>query len=225
MVAATPTGGSRMKRILSALVLLAMTSTTSLAGDTFFALQFTSGTADLATEASSSFSGFAPAYDHSEWGFKGELWNMMSEDYAFNLSAGIGLFNEENKPGDNSFPGDGVFKYSQSSWQFRVGGDRVVALGDRSYVFFGPGIEYWSGKAKFEGYFPSLPSYETENASRISLSGRIGAHTMIGESWGLTLQAGHKLGRASYEEAGAKTTWWPSSMDASGGLVFRFGSN
>jgi hypothetical protein len=60
---------------------------------------------------------------------------------------------------------------------------------------------------------------------RISLSGRLGGHMMIGENWGLTLQGGHKLGRASYEEAGSKTTWWPSSMDASGGLLFRFGSN
>ena len=225
MVAANPTGGPHMKRYLSALVLLAMTSTTSLAGNSFLGLQLTAGTADLATEALSSFPGYATGYPQSEWGFKGEFWNMMSEDYAFNLSAGIGLFNEEDKAGSNAPSGAPPIKYSQTSWHFRVGGDRVVALGNRSYVFFGPGIEYWSGKAKFEGFIPANPTYETESTSRISLSGRIGAHTMIGESWGLTLQAGHKLGYASYEEAGAKSTWWPSSMDASGGLLFRFGGD
>ena len=214
-----------MKRYFFAFALLAMTSTAALAGNSFLALQLTSGNADLATELSSGFNGFAPAYSHSEWGFKGEFWNMMSEDYAFNLSAGIGLFSEENKPGANAGLGDGTFKYTQSSWQFRVGGDRVVALGDRSYIFFGPGIEYWSGKAKFEDGTIPASSYETESVSRISLSGRIGGHTMIGEGWGITLQAGHKLGYASYEEAGAKSTWWPSSMDASGGLLFRFGGN
>ncbi len=220
-----------MKRFLTAGAMLAMLATASVAaanqGTTFLGLQLTSGTADFATQLSTNppFIGFAPAYDHSELGFKAEFWSMMSEEYAFNASAGYGLFSEENKAGDNAAPGDGTFRYSQTSWNFRVGGDRVVKLGDRSWLFFGPGIEYWSGKAKFEDETPPAASYETEATSRISLSGRIGAHMMIGESWGFTLQAGHKLGRASYEEAGAKTTWWPSSMDASGGLVFAFGGN
>lgn len=214
-----------MKRLLTAVLLLAMTATASSAYNSFLALQFQAGTADLATEASSSFNGFSPAYDHSEYGFKAEFWNMMAEDYAVTFAAGIGLFSEENKPGTNAPGGAGAFTYTQSSWNVRLGGDRVVALGERSYLFFGPGIEYWTGKAKFEDATPPAATYKTEGTSRISLSGRIGAHMMIGESWGLTLQGGHKIGRASYKEAGTETTWWPSSMDASGGLLFRFGSN
>lgn len=222
-----------MKRLLATLALLAMTATASSAEGSFFALQLSAGTADFATEASSGFAGFSPAYDHSEWGLKGEFWNMMSEDYAVTLAAGFNLFSEENKPGVNAT--GGVFKYSQSSWNVRLGGDRVVALGEHSYLFFGPGIEYWSGKAKFEDETPPASTYETGNTSRISLCGRIGAHMMVGEAWGLTLQAGHKLGRATYTEpmrvdlsgdaGGSETTWWPSSMDASGGLVFHFGGN
>lgn len=207
-----------MKRLLIALALLATSVTASSAAGSYLALQLTSGTGDFATEAG----GFAAAYDHSEWGFKAEFWNMMSEDYAVTLSGGIGLFSEEDKPGTNAFPGTEAFKYTQSAWSFRVGGDRVVGIGERSYIFFGPGIDVWSGKAKFEGG-PFTTPYETESTMRIGLSGRLGGHMMIGESWGLTLQGGHKLGYASYEENGAKSTWWPSSMDASGGLVFRFG--
>ncbi len=218
-----------MKRLIHAAAVLAMLAIASIAaaaqGNTFIGLQFMSATADLATESSSLFTGFAPAYDHSEWGGKFEFWNMMSEDYAFTVSGGIGLFSEENKAGTNANPTDGTFKYSQTSWNFRVGGDRVVKLSERAYLFFGPGIEYWSGKAKFEDATLPATSYETESTTRISLSGRIGAHMMIGEGWGFTLQSGHKLGRANYEEAGAKSTWWPSSMDASGGLVFAFGGN
>ncbi len=224
MVAANVRGSS-MKRLLASVVLLALIATTSFAGGSFVGLQFTSGTADIATEASSGFSGFAPAFDHSEWGFKAELWNMMADDYALNFSLGLGLFGEENTPGVNDTTSAGTFRYTQSSWNMRVGGDRVVALGERTYLFFGPGIEYWTGKAKFEDETPPGTSYETENISRISLSGRLGAHMMIGENWGLTLQGGHKIGRATYKEAGAETTWWPSSMDASGGLLFRFGGN
>jgi opacity protein-like surface antigen len=147
---------------------------------------------------------------------------MMAEDYAVTFAGTYSLFGEENKPGTNAAPGDPIFRYTQKAWSLRLGGDRVVKLGDRSYLFFGPGIEYWSGKAKFE-FEGTTVSRESENISRISLSGRLGAHMMIGESWGMTLQGGHKVGYASYQELGAKSTWWPSSFDASGGLVYRFG--
>lgn len=213
-----------MKRLLTALVLLAVTATvSSAAGGSFLALQLTSGTADLAGTIQTGTTDYTSAFDHSEWGVKAECWKMMADDYAFNFAAGIGFFTEVDQPGTSAPANAGDQKYTQSSWSFRLGGDRVVALGERTYLFFGPGIEYWSGKAKFEDETPPASSYETESTSRISLSGRLGAHMMIGEYWGLTLQGGHKIGRASSEELGGKATWWPSSMDASGGLVYHFG--
>ena len=216
-----------MKRLLAAVALLAISAAVCLAQDdakaNFLGVQVYTGSADLASEFGT---GSAPAYDHPEYGFKFEYWGMRSEDYAFTASGGIGLFSEENKVGSNAPPGIGTFKYSQSSWNLRIGGDRVVQLSDRAYLFFGPGLEYWTGKAKFEDQSdpPVGYTYETESVTRFSLHGRIGAHMMIGESWGFTLQAGQRVGYASFEEAGAKSTWWPSSMDGSMGLVFRFGS-
>ena len=195
-----------MKRLLSAVALLAFAATASVseAKSSFLGVQVSTGTADLAGEFGG---GDAPAYDHSEYGFKLEFWSMMSTDYAFTVSGGIGTFSEENKPGTNAVPGLGTFTYSQSSWNIRVGGDRVVKLSDRAYVFFGPGFEYWSGTAKFEDDTPPATSYETESVTRFSLHGRIGAHMMVAENWGFTVQAGQKVGRANYEEAGAKTSW------------------
>ncbi len=214
-----------LKRFIASLTFLTLLASAATAAENpktiFVGLQLMGGTADLAVEDGQ---GFAPAYDHSELGFKFEYWNMMAADYALTASGGIGMFSEENKPGVNSIPGDLTGKYTQSSWNVRLGGDRVEKIGDRAYLFFGPGIEYWTGKAKFEDIGGFSGTLESKNVTRVSLSGRIGAHMMIAENWGFTLQAGHKLGRASYEEAGAKSTWWPSSMDASGGLVFRFGS-
>ena len=215
-----------MNRIWTAALLLAATATAAAAADypktKFLAVQVTSGTADLATDFPNPItgpSGFAPAYDHSEWGGRLEYWNMMGPEYAFNLSAGIGTFSEEDKPG-TAAAGAGTFKYTQSSWNIRIGGDRMLLVGDKSYIFFGPGIEWWSGKAKFE--VPGS-SYESENVSRISLGARVGGHMMVGPTWGLTANVGTKIGRASYEEGGAKTTWWPSSMEGGVGLVFKFG--
>ena len=220
-----------MKRIISAALLLAVSASVVAAADNykFLSVQLSSGTADLATL--SPFPGnplappiSAPAYDHPEYGFKVEYQNLMGPEYAFNISGGIGLFGEEDKPASTAPSGTGSFKYTQNSWHLRVGGDRMLAVGDKSYIFFGPGIEYWSGKAKFEDETPPSASYETENISRVSLCARIGGHMMVGPTWGFTLQAGTKIGRATYSESGAESTWWPSSMDGALGLVFKFGS-
>ena len=216
-----------MKPLLIAVALLAIAATASFAADnsktTWMGVQVATGTADL---ASGGLSGLSSAYDHSEYGFKLEFWKLMSPDYAFTASGGVGTFSEKQTLGDNAILGDRDFSYTQSSWNIRIGGDRFVALGERAYVFFGPGIEYWTGKAKFDPVNPFdqfSETYETESTSRISLHARLGAHMMVAENWGVTLQAGQKVGQATYEEAGAKTTWWPSSTDGSLGLVFKFG--
>jgi hypothetical protein len=216
-----------MKRMWTAALLLASTVTVAAAQSgpaaNFLSIQLTNGTADIATELSSGFLGFAPAYDHTEWGFKLEYQRMMGPEYAFNLSGGLGYFGEEDKPGNNAAPGDGTQKYNQQSYNFRIGGDRLLGVGEKTYIFFGPGFEFWSGKAKFEDETPPGASYETESVSRISLGARLGGHMMVGPTWGVTAQVGTKIGRATYSEAGAETTWWPSSMEGAVGLVFKIG--
>jgi len=100
----------------------------------------------------------------------------------------------------------------------------MLSVGERSYIFFGPGLEYWSGKAKFEDETPPGSTYEAKDVTRISLSARIGGNLMVGPTWGITSQVGTKIGHASYKEGGAETTWWPSSVEGNVGLVFKFGS-
>lgn len=78
-------------------------------------------------------------------------------------------------------------------------------------------------RAKFEGF--GGRAVESASVTRISLSGRMGGTMMIGSGWGLTGAMGHKIGHASAEDQGARATWWPSSFDAQGGLVFVFGGN
>ena len=196
----------------------------------FLSLQLTSGTADIAADVpvfnGTTFvqSGYASAYAHSEWGGKLEYWNMMGPEYAFNVSGGIGTFSEEDKPGTAAAAGSGSFKYTQSSWNIRIGGDRMLSVGDKTYIFFGPGIDYWSGNAKFQDGTTGGLDYKTKNVSRFSLDARLGGHMMVGPTWGVTAQIGTKIGHASVDEGGAKTSWWPSSMDGAVGLVFKLGS-
>jgi len=223
-----------MNRMITAALLLAVTASVAGAAEyskeSFLSLQATSATADLASafggfsaSGTPNIAGLASAYSHSEWGFKAEYQKMMGPEYAFNISYGMGFFGEEDKPNSNAPAGTGVFRYTQSSWNVRVGGDRMLEVGEKTHIFFGPGIEYWSGKAKFEDETPPPGTYESETVSRISLGARLGGHMMVGPTWGVTAQVGTKVGYASYEEAGGKVTWWPSSMDGSVGIVFKMG--
>jgi opacity protein-like surface antigen len=179
-------------------------------------IQITNGTADLY----SAQGGYISAYDHPEIGLGIQYWRLMSQDYAFTFSAGIGTFSETDKPGSDAAPGSTDFKYTQSSWNLRVGGDRAVKVGERAIFYFGPGLEYWSGKAKFDGG-PYDPAYETESVSRFALSGRVGGVMLLSERWGFNCQVGRYIGYASAEETGAKATWWPSGYQASGGFIIR----
>ena len=209
-----------MKKMLTTLFLAAAAALivpAAHAENLYLGVGLSHGTADFALEDN----GFASAYDHSEYGFKLDYWNMMAQDYALTASFNLGLFSELQKPGVNAAPGAQDFKYSQSSWSVRIGGDRVERIGKRAFLFFGPGLEYWNGVAKFKSGNTAL---ESEHVTRFSLDGRIGAAMMLNANAGIQTSIGTKIGRASYTELGAKTTWFPSSTEGSMGLVFKFGS-
>jgi hypothetical protein len=201
--------------------LVALTGAASAAGfekgSSLFALQLTEGVADLAT----ADAGYVSAYDHSEVGAQAQYWYFFQEDYALTLSGGIGFFSEAGQPGDDAPAGAPEGKYTQSSWQARLGGDRVAKINDRFHLFVGPGIQVWSGKGKFENIGGSY-SYESPNTMRIALEGRIGVHMAWSDRVGGFCQLGHYLGWASAEENGAKATWWPSGLDGAFGLAVRF---
>ncbi len=187
----------------------------------YLGIQITNGEADLY----SSTGKYISAYTHPEVGVGISYWRLMSKDYAFAFNAGIGRFNETDK---SALATDTDFKYSQSSWNVRIGGDRAVKIGDRAILYFGPGLEFWSGKAKFEGG-PDYPtSIETSNVNRFALSGRVGGVMMLSQSVGLNCQVGRYVGMASAKDdvtgsssKGAKATWWPSGFQASGGIIFK----
>lgn len=209
-----------MKLLRLSLVLVGvLAATAAFAGEGLLGIQITNGTADL-YQTDSPATGYISAYDHSETGVGIQYWRMMSQDYAFNFSAGIGFFAETDKPRNAAASGATDFKYTQSSWNVRVGGDRAVKIGERAILYFGPGLEMWSGKAKFDGG-PFDPAYESENVTRFGVSGRVGGAMMLSEKVGFNCQIGRYVGYATAEEDGAKATWWPSGFQASGGLVFR----
>lgn len=216
-----------VRRILSLALIAAAVASPAFAvaiapGASLFAIEVGNGSADFAGPEDGT--GYIGAYEHSEWGVRGEFWKMINSDYAWNISGGASWFSETDKPGDNALPGSEDLKYTQSSWHVRIGGDRVVNVGERGAIYFGPGLEYWSGTATFENIF-SASSDDTPSTVRYSFYGRIGGLMTIGRSWGLTGHVGHRIGYATAKQAGAETTWWPSGFEGSGGLVFTFGGS
>jgi hypothetical protein len=201
-------------------------------GGSMLAIELTHGTADFAdtlagtTTGANSTAEYITAYDHSELGIQAQYWRMMAEDYAFTLSVGWGFFNETDEPGQGAPAGSPDAKFSISSFNVRLGGDRFYKLGERTIVYGGPGIEFWSGSAKFEPdpfATTGTGEYKNESTMRWGLSARLGATMMLSEYVGLTAHVGGRYGHASVEEQGAKASWWPSSTESSAGLVYSFG--
>jgi hypothetical protein len=195
-----------------------LAAATAFAGEGLLGIQVTNGTADVYYPAGDYITAGQP---HSELGLGIQYWRLMSKDYAFTFSAGIGTFSETDKPGDTAPANSTDFKYTQNSWNVRVGGDRAVKVGDRAIFYFGPGVELWSGKSKFDGGPDFATAYETESVMRYALSGRVGGVMLLSEKLGFNCQVGRYLGYASAEENGAKVSWWPSGFQASGGLIIR----
>jgi len=212
-----------MKLFRWAIVVVGLLSATaSLAAEgkeTLISIQIMNGTADL---YSPNGADYISAYEHSENGRGVQVWRLMSKDYAFNFTLGIGGFSETDSPGPGAPVGATDAVYSQSSWTLRLGGDRAVKIGDRAIVYFGPGIEFWSGSATLEGGAggPGV-IFETEDVGRVSLAGRVGGVMMLNEKLGFNIEVGRYIGRATAEDGGAEAKWWPSGFQAAGGLTIR----
>lgn len=188
-------------------------------GGSVFAIQLTSGQGDFVQPEAGS--GYIQALAHSEMGVQGQYWYMWNEEYAMTVSAGIGFARETDNPGTNSIPGlDEPFRDFYSSWQFRLGGDRVGKINDRFHVFAGPGVQFWGGKIEFKNGDTTVA--ETQTSNRIAVDGRLGMMLNWGQSFGMVGQIGHYWGYASAKDTGAEAKFTPSGPNAGMGVFFTF---
>jgi hypothetical protein len=190
-------------------------------GSNLFAVQLTEGVADLVQPVNGA--GYVTAWAHSELGGQVQFWHFFSEEYALTVAGGIGYFGETDKPGTTAGTGAKATKYTQNSWQVRLGGDRVAKINDRIHLFVGPGIQVWSGESKFVSGVSRDQDWKSKAAMRIAAEGRVGFHLAYNDKVGMTCQLGHYFGYASSTaDKGAKATWWPSGHDGAVGIAFKF---
>src|SRR5262245_30068936 len=185
-------------------------------GASLFAIQLNRGVADLAAGGGA---GTLVTFALPEVGIQGQYWYFMAPEYGVNISAGIGYF-KETDTADQSALGAEDFKRTVTSWKVRIGGDRFAKVSDKLQVFAGPGIHLWGGKVKDE--YALSGTAESPSTTRWALDGRIGAHILMGENFGLIGSVGQYWGYASVKEAGAKTKWLPSGSQGEMGFSFSF---
>jgi hypothetical protein len=154
-----------------------------------------------------------------EIGAGAEYSMMMSDDYAWALGFDWRAGSLKAEP-TTATAGNPTLKTTSTGWRVRLGGDRVGKIGDRFKWYMGPGVEYGSGKAKFE---PSTPTAETEPTNRYGISGRVGGIMMINPQVGIKGQVGDSFGMASVKDTGGKNTEWYSNFEGFWGLSFAFG--
>jgi hypothetical protein len=179
-------------------------------GASMLALELTTGTADLSEFATD---GSFFVYDVPEVGVQAQYWRLLSDDYAWTLSVGWGA-SRQNVTSSPTFTEETV---KHSSFNVRLGGDRVVEVGSRALMYGGPGVEYWVGKSQFGGF----------TSTRLGLSARLGATMKINETFGITAHVGPRIGWAKSDSdlEPTKASWWTGSFEGTMGVAFAFGSH
>jgi hypothetical protein len=185
-------------------------------GASLAAIELSRGVADL---TGGGGSGTLVTFALPEVGIQGQYWYFLANEYAVNLSGGIGYF-KESDTADPAALGAENFKRTLSSWKVRLGGDRFAKVSDKLQVFAGPGLQMWGGKVKDEYQFSGTA--ESPSTSRFAIDGRIGAHILIGQNFGLIGHVGQYWGYATASEGDAKTKWLPSGSEGAMGFTFAF---
>ncbi len=210
-----------MRKTLALMALMLAVAAPAFAekGGSIVSIGLSHGTADLYDPSSAG--DYISAFPSPELGITGEYWYLFTDDYAFAIQGTYGFSSETDKPGDTA-AGAPDHKFTTTSYKVRVGGDRVGKIGERFTWFMGPGLEFWSGKAKFEGFGGAGSSVETQSVSRFGVSGRFGGVMKLSDKLGIQGQIGDTFGYASATDQGSKATWYPSSFTASWGLAISF---
>jgi len=181
-------------------------------GTSLLSLEVAQGTADLVSPDGPYLS----AYDHPELGVQLGYWRLVNDALAVNLGVGFGAIRERNQA-----DGHEDRYYQQRSWNVRLGADRTLELGHNTVFFFGPGVEYWSGYARFIDLLGS-GTVTAPTVTRLSVSGRFGGMMVVSDSFSIIGHMGYRFGYAGASNATAKTQWYTGGVEAGAGLAYAF---
>lgn len=203
-----------MKRMLAVIAALCVAAP-ALAAGSKLSIGLGQGVADGYAPTSVGGGTYLAPTTSPEVNVGAEYWYSFTDDYAFAIAGAYGF---SRMKWEGAAASDPEVEATGSSFKVRLGGDRTGKVSDRLSFFMGPGLEFWTGTQKLD---VGGSSSESESVTRFGVSGRLGGFMALTEKVSIMGQVGHTFGFASVEDE-AKTTWLPSSFNASWGLTFDF---
>lgn len=188
-------------------------SRAAVAGESKLSVGLGQGTADGYSATTVGTGNYLAPTSTPETNVGVEYWHGFDENTALALSGAYGF---SSMKWEGAASGDPEIKATGTSIKFRAGVDRTGKVGERLTVFLGPGLEFWSGKQKLT---VAGTGNESNSVTRYGVSGRIGGFMALTDKLSIMGQVGHTFGMATVTD-GAKSTWLPSSFNASWGLTF-----
>lgn len=189
-----------------------------------FSIGLSHGSGEYSQPAKFTGADYIDLLEVPEIGGNAEFGMAMSDDYSMVLSGDFRFGSLKQEPTTNAASGSPTLKATSTAYKVRLGGDRTGKIGDRFHWFMGPGLEYASGKAKFEDYAPSPDNdVKGEPTNKFGINGRIGGVMMLSPQVGIKGQIGDTFGMASVKDTGGKTTMYYSSFESAWGVQFTFG--
>jgi len=112
-------------------------------------------------------------------------------------------------------------KFSSRSFNLRIGGDRYAFINDDVAVYAGPGLMFWRGSAKYEGFGFGVDG-RWANVTQLGFNGRMGLYARLRGHTALFGHVGQVLARNTDDDSAGKNTWWTNHHEGSVGLAVAF---
>ena len=168
--------------------------------------------------------GHAVPIESPELGVHVAFNRFMSDTWTVGLSggfdAGSSTFKYASSYPDPSRAGTEE-KFSSRSFNVRIGGDRYAFINDDVAVYAGPGLTFWRGSAKYEGFGLGVDG-RWANVTQIGFNGRMGLYARLKGHTALFGHIGQVLARNTDDDTPGKNTWWTNHHEGSVGLAVDF---
>ena len=156
------------------------------------------------------------SYEGGEIGFHVAYSQFLSDAWTVIVSGGADFGNDTFDP-----KGAGAKeKVTSRSWNARLGFDRYAFVNDDVALYAGPGVLYWRGHGKGEGFSDPTLDGNWPDVSQVGLNGRLGMYARLSAHYALFGHIGQVLAFNSADDSAGKRTFWTNHHEGSVGLVF-----
>jgi hypothetical protein len=161
--------------------------------------------------------GAANTFESGELGVHAAFSHFLCDAWTVCISGGADVGKSEFNPASGT-----TNKFSSTSYNLRIGGDRYAFINDDVALYAGPGILYWSGRGKNEGSGDPTFDGEWPKVTQVGLNGRVGMYARLGSHYALFGHIGQVIATNSASDTPGKNSWWSNHHEGTVGLALDF---